>query len=43
MVQGALAEILIPKPKTSRIGGRALSDQAVLEWAQGVIDAVFMG
>ena len=33
--------ILIPKPKTSRIGGRDLSDQAVLEWAQGVIDAVF--
>jgi transcription-repair coupling factor (superfamily II helicase) len=27
--------ILIPKPKTSRIGGRDLSDQAVLEWAQG--------
>ncbi|QTG79546.1 transcription-repair coupling factor [Arthrobacter crystallopoietes] len=35
--------ILIPKPKTSRIGGRDLADQAVLEWAQGVIDAVFKG
>ncbi len=40
-VKPALDFILIPKPKTARIGGRDLADRQILEWAQGVIDAVF--
>lgn len=41
MVKPALNAILIPKPKTSKIGGRDLADAAVLAWAQGVLDALF--
>ncbi|MBT1002492.1 transcription-repair coupling factor [Paenarthrobacter sp. DKR-5] len=40
-VKPALNAVLIPKPKTSRIGGRDLADAEVLQWAQGVIDAIF--
>ncbi|MFD1212052.1 transcription-repair coupling factor [Arthrobacter sp. GCM10027362] len=40
-VKPALDFILIPKPKTSRVGGRDLADAEILEWAQGVIDALF--
>lgn len=37
----ALKAILIPKPKTAKIGGRDLADAEVLAWAQGVLDALF--
>ncbi|WP_426998658.1 transcription-repair coupling factor [Pseudarthrobacter sp. N5] len=37
----ALDAVLIPKPKTARIGGRDLQDAEILEWANGVIAAVF--
>ncbi|WP_262103467.1 transcription-repair coupling factor [Arthrobacter sp. Marseille-P9274] len=40
-VKPALDFILIPKPKTARIGGKDLADQAILDWAQQVIDAIF--
>lgn len=40
-VKPALNAVLIPKPKTSRIGGRDLADEAILQWAQQVIDAIF--
>ncbi|EMY35850.1 transcription-repair coupling factor [Arthrobacter crystallopoietes BAB-32] len=40
-VKPALDFILIPKPKTSRVGGKDLADQAILDWAQQVIDAIF--
>ncbi|NKX53329.1 transcription-repair coupling factor [Arthrobacter mobilis] len=40
-VKPALDFILVPKPKTSRVGGRDLADAEILEWAQGVIDAIF--
>ncbi|MGF9662344.1 transcription-repair coupling factor [Arthrobacter crystallopoietes] len=40
-VKPALDFILIPKPKTTRIGGKDLADQAILDWAQQVIDAIF--
>ncbi|NKX50774.1 hypothetical protein HER39_09390, partial [Arthrobacter deserti] len=40
-VKPALDFILVPKPKTSRVGGRDLADAEVLQWAQGVIDAIF--
>ncbi|UVJ41538.1 transcription-repair coupling factor [Arthrobacter sp. CJ23] len=37
----ALDAVLIPKPKTARIGGRDLQDAEILEWANGVISAIF--
>ncbi|WP_457949121.1 transcription-repair coupling factor [Pseudarthrobacter sp. alpha12b] len=37
----ALDAILIPKPKTARIGGRDLQDAEILEWANGVIRNIF--
>ncbi|MBO1266476.1 transcription-repair coupling factor [Arthrobacter cavernae] len=37
----ALDAVLIPKPKTARIGGRDLQDAEILEWANGVITAIF--
>ncbi|WP_423184058.1 transcription-repair coupling factor [Arthrobacter sp. NyZ413] len=40
-VKPALDAVLIPKPKTARIGGRDLQDAEILEWAKNVIDAVF--
>ncbi|MCJ8504321.1 transcription-repair coupling factor [Kocuria flava] len=35
------AQVLIPKPKTARIGGKDLVDREILEWARGVVEAVF--
>jgi transcription-repair coupling factor (superfamily II helicase) len=35
------AQVLIPKPKTARIGGKDLVDAAVLEWARGVVESIF--
>lgn len=40
-VKPAMNAALIPKPKTSSVGGRDLADAAILEWAQNVVDAVF--
>ena len=37
----ALDAVLIPKPKTARIGGRDLQDAELLSWANGVIEAIF--
>ncbi|WP_407709276.1 transcription-repair coupling factor [Arthrobacter nitrophenolicus] len=37
----ALDAVLIPKPKTARIGGRDLQDAEILEWADGVIRNIF--
>jgi len=37
----ALDAVLIPKPKTARIGGRDLQDAEILAWANGVIEAIF--
>jgi transcription-repair coupling factor (superfamily II helicase) len=36
-----LDAVLIPKPKTARIGGRDLQDAEILEWANGVISNIF--
>ncbi|WP_207346318.1 transcription-repair coupling factor [Arthrobacter sp. E3] len=41
LVKPALNAVLIPKPKTARIGGRDLADAEVLKWAQGVLEAIF--
>ncbi|MHA7264697.1 transcription-repair coupling factor [Arthrobacter sp. TMN-37] len=40
-VKPALNAVLVPKPKTARIGGRDLVDAEILEWAQKVVDTVF--
>lgn len=37
----ALNAVLIPKPKTSRIGGRDLVDTEILQWASAVLEAIF--
>lgn len=37
----ALDAVLIPKPKTARIGGRDLQDAEILAWANSVIEAIF--
>jgi transcription-repair coupling factor (superfamily II helicase) len=37
----AMDAVLIPKPKTARIGGRDLQDAEILEWANGVIRNIF--
>ena len=41
LVKPALNAVLIPKPKTARIGGRDLADAEVLKWAQGVLESIF--
>ncbi|MDQ6753715.1 MAG: transcription-repair coupling factor, partial [Actinomycetota bacterium] len=41
MVKTALDAVMIPKPKTARIGGRDLADGEVLEWGQHVLGAIF--
>ena len=33
--------VLIPKPKTARIGGKDLVDGDILAWAREVLDAIF--
>ncbi len=40
-VKPALDSVLIPKPKTARIGGRDLQDAEILQWANNVIEAIF--
>jgi len=40
-VKPALNAVLIPKPKTARIGGRDLQDAEILEWAHQVLDTIF--
>ncbi len=37
----ALDAVLIPKPKTARVGGRDLQDAEILAWAKRVIEAIF--
>ncbi|MFI7484298.1 transcription-repair coupling factor [Kocuria sp. M1R5S2] len=34
-------QVLVPKPKTERIGGKDLVDREILDWARGVVEAVF--
>ncbi|MDQ0708068.1 transcription-repair coupling factor (superfamily II helicase) [Arthrobacter woluwensis] len=40
-IKPALNAVLIPKPKTARVGGRDLADAQVLEWARNVLAAIF--
>ncbi|CEA07533.1 Transcription-repair-coupling factor [Arthrobacter saudimassiliensis] len=41
-VKPALDAVLVPKPKTARIGGRDLVDAEILAWARQVVEAIFM-
>ncbi|NYE96585.1 transcription-repair coupling factor (superfamily II helicase) [Psychromicrobium silvestre] len=41
LVKPALSQILVPKPKTARIGGRDLVDSEILAWAEQVLNAIF--
>jgi transcription-repair coupling factor (superfamily II helicase) len=40
VVKEALGTVLVPTPRTSRVGGRTLRDRAILDWAAGVIRSV---
>ncbi|MEE2521667.1 transcription-repair coupling factor [Pseudarthrobacter sp. J75] len=40
-VKPALDAVLVPKPKTARVGGRDLQDAEILEWANNVIANIF--
>lgn len=40
-VKPALDAVLVPKPKTARVGGRDLQDAEILEWANSVISNIF--
>ena len=34
-------QVLIPKPKTARVGGKDLTDAAVIDWARQVLVSIF--
>ena len=42
LVKDSLGVILVPHPKTAKVGGRPVRDRAILEWAAGLIEAVFL-
>jgi transcription-repair coupling factor (superfamily II helicase) len=42
VVKPALRTVLVPTPRTARVGGRPLRDRAILDWAADVIRTVVM-
>nr|MBA2696834.1 DEAD/DEAH box helicase [Actinomycetota bacterium] len=42
IIKPATRTILVPTPKTARVGGKPLRDRAVLEWAEQLIRAVLL-
>ncbi len=42
VVKEALGTVLVPAPRTARVGGRPLRDRAILDWAADVIRSVVM-
>jgi transcription-repair coupling factor (superfamily II helicase) len=42
LVKPALHTVLVPRPKTAKVGGQPLRDRDVLEWARQVIEAVLL-
>jgi transcription-repair coupling factor (superfamily II helicase) len=42
IVKAALGTVLVPTPRTARVGGRPLRDRAILDWATDVIRTVVM-
>ncbi|MDO5740948.1 MAG: transcription-repair coupling factor [Ornithinimicrobium sp.] len=41
-IKAALRQILVPMPKTGRIGGKPLRDKEILDWAAQLIHAVLL-
>jgi transcription-repair coupling factor (superfamily II helicase) len=42
LVKPALHTVLVPRPKTAKVGGQPLRDRDVLAWARQVIEAVLL-
>ena len=42
IVKDSLGVILVPHPRTAKVGGRPVRDRAILEWAAQLIEAVFL-
>jgi transcription-repair coupling factor (superfamily II helicase) len=42
LVKDSLGVILVPHPRTAKVGGRPVRDRAILEWAAQLIEAVFL-
>ena len=40
VVKQTVGTVLVPRPTTARIGGQPLRDEALLDWARGLLDAV---
>jgi transcription-repair coupling factor (superfamily II helicase) len=43
LVKEAVHTVLVPRPRTARVGGQPVRDRAVLQWASEVVDAVLLG
>jgi transcription-repair coupling factor (superfamily II helicase) len=42
IVKDSIGVILVPHPKTAKVGGRPVRDRAILEWAAQLIEAIFL-
>jgi transcription-repair coupling factor (superfamily II helicase) len=42
VIKPAVRQVLVPVPTTARVGGRPLSDAALLEWAQTLVTTVLI-
>ncbi|MFN2320910.1 MAG: transcription-repair coupling factor [Dermatophilaceae bacterium] len=42
LVKDSLGTILVPHPRTAKVGGRPVRDRAILEWAAQLIEAIFL-
>jgi transcription-repair coupling factor (superfamily II helicase) len=40
VVKPAVGTVLVPRPTTGRIGGQPLRDEALLDWARALLQAV---
>lgn len=41
VLKPAIRTILVPHPLTAKLGGKPLTDAALLDWAEGLIGAIF--
>ena len=42
IVKDSIGVILVPHPKTAKVGGRPVRDRAILEWAAQLVEAIFL-
>jgi transcription-repair coupling factor (superfamily II helicase) len=42
LVKDSLGVILVPHPRTAKVGGRPVRDRAILEWAAQLVEAIFL-